>query len=285
VSRFAVAATPRLTLRSLRLAALGLVVGVIAAVDLYLAVRSLSLILNGAVAVDWVQYLDAGRRVAVHGDLYAITDTYAYRYSPFLAYLFIPLGFVGTVGWRVLHVVAAMALPTWPMRLLTLVSWPFWYDVQTGNLLVFIVLAGAWALRGNRLATGAFLLLTILVPRPLMIPVAVWLLWRGSEWRLPFVGLLLAHTGMVVALGWLEPWVGTLLNATTDAGLPSNIGPSRFIGGLWVVIGVPFAAWLTWKGRLGLASAAASPYWLPYYLLMPVLELAPKREGRRAWPR
>ena len=40
-----------------------------------------------------------------------------------------------------------------------------------------------------------------------------------------------------------------------------------------MVIGLPLAAWLTWKGRLGLASLAASPYWLPYYLLMLLLEL------------
>lgn len=42
---------------------------------------------------------------------------------------------------------------------------------------------------------------------------------------------------------------------------------------VWVPIGLALAAWLTWKGRLGYASLAASPYWLPYYLLFALLEL------------
>jgi len=45
------------------------------------------------------------------------------------------------------------------------------------------------------------------------------------------------------------------------------------MGSLWVPIGLVLAAWLTWRGRLGFASLAASPYWLPYYLFMPFLEL------------
>jgi hypothetical protein len=52
-----------------------------------------------------------------------------------------------------------------------------------------------------------------------------------------------------------------------------NLAPSHWIGVAWVPIGIALAAFFTWKGRLGLACLAASPYVLPYYLLMGFLEL------------
>ena len=248
--------------------------GLLASVNLWLAAREIGIVFGGAPAVDWDQYVQAAGRFAASGDLYAVTETYAYRYSPFLAAVFGLLGPLGTVAWRLLHVAAAMALPTWPLRLLTLVSWPFWYDVETGNVMVFILLAAAWALRGSRVATGIFLVLTFLLPRPLMLPVAAWLLWQRADWRVPFAAAFAVHAVAVLATGWAGPWLGTLVAAGADASLPSNVGPNRFIGTVpWLAIGIPLAAWLTWRGRIGLASLAASPYWLPYYLVMPLLEL------------
>jgi hypothetical protein len=252
--------------------------------NLWLAARSIGLVLSGAPAVDWQQYVQASHRFWVGGELYAITGDYAYRYSPLFAALLTVLVPIGVVGWRLLHLAAAVALPNWPMRVVALASWPFWYDVQTGNTLVFIVLAGAWALRGNRWGTAGFLLLTLLVPRPLMIPVAAWLLWKEPGWRWPFVVGAIFQLVIVAGLGWGNGWLGTLVNASSDALLPSNLGPSRFIGQWWVVIGIPLAAWLTVRGRIGWAALAASPYWLPYYLLMPVLELA-RRGPMKKQPR
>ena len=265
---------------TMHLARLALVVigaGLLLAVNLYLSARSIEVVLSGGEAVDWVQYIEAAKRLH-DGDLYAVTDSYAYRYSPLLAPVFGLLAPIGAVGWRVLHLVAAAALPSWPLRIAVLLSWPFWYDVETGNVMVFIFLAAAWALRANRLATGTYLLLAFLIPRPLMLPVAAWLLWQRPEWRIPFVAAFAAHALAVMATGWGLEWIGTIIAAGRDASLPSNVGPSRFIGTLpWIVIGAPLAAWLTLRGRVGLASVAASPYWLPYYLIMPLLELARPR--------
>jgi hypothetical protein len=258
------------------LLALAVAGGLLLAVNLYLTTRSIALISDGALAVDWVQYVESANRLG-HPNLYAITDSYAYRYSPLLAALFGLLAPLGVIGWRLLHVAAALALPSWPMRLVVLLSWPFWYDVQSGNFLTFIVLAAAWAIRGSRVGTAAFLLLTLLVPRPLMLPVAAWLLWQRPAWRAPFAIAALAQVALVFVTGMADDWLRTLINAGSDALLPSNVGPSRFIGNAWILIGLPFAAWLTKIGRLGLASLAASPYWLPYYLLMAALELAPSK--------
>jgi hypothetical protein len=269
---------------AIRLIAIAIPAGLLLSVDLYLAARSVGHVLAGAQAVDWVQYVEAAERLN-GSDLYAVTDSYAYRYSPLLAAVFGLLAPLGMIGWQLLHLVAAAALPSWPLRIATLLSWPFWYDVETGNVMVFILLAAAWALRGSRLATGSYLILSILVPRPLMLPVAAWVLWKRPEWRLPFAAAFLAHTLAVLAIGWGPEWVGTIVAAGRDASLPSNVGPSRLIGTLpWLAIGLPLAALLTWRGRVGLASIAASPYWLPYYLIMPLLELvrpaASDRHGR-----
>jgi hypothetical protein len=262
-----------------RLVLLGLI-GIVGAVNVYLVARSAGLIFQGAPAVDWAQYVEAGRRVFSGGDLYAVTDTYAYHYSPVLAWAFAPLAAIGTVGWRLLHVVAVLALPGWPMRMLGLLSWPFWYDVEAGNLLAFVVLAAAWAARGSRVGSAAFLALVLLVPRPLMLPVAAWVLWKQPEWRIPFVVAFAVHAVVVVATGWAEDWAVALLAAGGDVTNPSNVGPSRVLGTVpWVLIGVPLAGWLTVRGRLGLASLMASPYWLPYYLLVLLLELRTLR-----WP-
>ncbi len=247
-------------------------IGLVAAVNLYLVGRSIGLILDGVPAVDWEQYVEASRRLS-GGDLYAVTFDYSYRYSPLFAAflgLIVPMG---VVAWRLLHIVAVLALPSMPMRLLVLFSWPLWYDIQTGNLLTFVFLAAAWAVRGNRFATGIYLLLFILGPRPLMLPVAAWLLWQRPEWRWPFAAALVVHVAAVVGLGWAEGWMGTLIAASEDALLPSNIGPSRFVGTIpWLIVGLPLAAWLTWKSRVGWASLAISPYWFPYYLLFAALE-------------
>ena len=86
------------------------------------------------------------------------------------------------------------------------------------------------------------------------------------------------------ATGWGAEWVGILVASTQQVESELNVGPSRFVGLAWLVVALPVAAWLTWRGRLGWASLLAAPYWLPYYLLMPVLELDRRRplaEGAR----
>lgn len=262
-----------------RLVFVALAVAVVATPNAYLAARSIGIILSGSPAVDWHHFVEAGRRVH-DGGLYEITFDYGYRYSPVLAIAFGVVSPIGELVWRLLHVAAVFALPTWPMRLVTLVSWPFWFDVEAGNVLVFVLLAGAWALRGNRAAIGAFLIMAILMPRPLMLPIVAWLLWRHPGSRVPFLGIFVVHALAVWATGWGAEWVGVLLDSTDEVASALNVGPSRFVGLAWAVVALPIAAWLTWRGRLGWASLLAAPYWLPYYLIMPVLELDRRRPTR-----
>ena len=221
-------------------------------------------------AADWTSFVEAGRRITSGGDVYSVEADYAFRYSPLLAYVFAFLAPMGVLAWRLIHVLALAGMVMverrlWPMALLLAVSWPFWFDIEAGNLMTFVVVSGALALRDSRWGTAAYLVFALLVPRPLMLPLLAWLLWQRPQWRVPFLAMLVASILLTVPTGLLGTWVGALVNSADEVGSILNFGPSRAVGPAWVPIGLVLAAWLTWRGRLGLASLAASPYWFPYY--------------------
>jgi hypothetical protein len=230
------------------------------------------LIINGSASPDWRIYVEASHRVR-DGGLYDGTDVYAFRASPVLAWAFAFIAPIGPSLWRLFHIGAALLMPTWPLRLAVLVAWPFWFDVQHGNLLTFELLAAAWALSGSRTASVVYLGLTLLTPRPLLLLIAGWVLWRRAELRLPFLAMFGIHAIAVLASGWGTEWLGQLVASTDEVHSIWNLGPSRLIGLWWLVAGVPLALWLLLRGRLGLASLVFSPYWLPYYILFTLVDL------------
>jgi hypothetical protein len=229
-------------------------------------------ILAGSASADWRIYVEASHRVR-EGGLYQVTDMYAFRASPVLAWAFAFIAPIGPTLWRLLHVGAALAMPTWPLRLAILAAWPLWFDIQHGNLLTFELLAAAWALRGNRVGSLAYLAMTLLTPRPLLLPIAGWLLWRRADLRVPFLAMFAVHAIAVLITGWGIDWMNQLVASTDEIHSIWNLGPSRVIGLWWLLAGVPLALWLTLRGRVGLASLAVSPYLLPYYFLFALLDL------------
>jgi uncharacterized membrane protein len=242
-----------------------------------LVANQLSIILAGYPGADFVDYQLAAKRVW-EGGLYANDGGFPFRYSPVAAYLFAPLGLLSPLIWRALHVVAAAAMPTWPMRLLLLAAWPFAFDLQLGNVMTFVLLAAAWALRGNRIAALVFMAFCLLFPRPLMLPIAAWLLWRQPWLRWPAAALFIVHAGLVLASGLTGAWIGRLLSSTGEIGSVFNIGPPAVVGPWWLLLGIPLGAWLLWRGRVGLAGLAISPYLLPYYLMVALLDLPSSRD-------
>lgn len=219
---------------------------------------------------DYIILSQAGQQAGT-ASLYA-SDLF--RYSPLYAWLLVPLGALTVYGWIAMHIAATTAFGSWRITLALLLAPPFWHDALAGNALIFVVLAAWWAVRGSRLAALIYLALCLLMLRPLMMPVAVWLLWKRPELRLPTVALAVLWAAGTLATGLTDEWLPVLLRAGGEMlGHPFNIGPSAIIGWTWLPIGMALAAWLTWKGRVGLASIAASPYVLPYYLLFAVLEL------------
>lgn len=231
------------------------------------------------VPFDWAIFVQASERVRGDG-LYTDAEGYSYRYSPVLAWAFAAVGWIGPTLWRAMHVAAALAMPSWRLRAATLLAWPFWHDVETGNVVVFVLLSAAWAMRGNRLGLLTFFAWTLLVPRPLMLPIAGWLLWRHPASRTPFAAMLGIHAIAVLGTGWGIEWVGQLAASTEAAASAHNLSPSRFVGLWWLVVGLPLAAWLTARSHVGLAALAVSPYLLPQYLLIALIDLRHVRFDR-----
>jgi hypothetical protein len=80
----------------------------------------------------------------------------------------------------------------------------------------------------------------------------------------------------VAATGYAVDWISAML--AYGSAPAYNMGPSRVFGVWWLAIGLPLAAWMTLKCRVGWAGLAISPYVLPQYLMWPLVELPERRE-------
>ncbi len=199
--------------------------------------------------------------------LYSRRGSHTFVWSPVAAY---PLQLIAPLGlhlWRLVLVAAALAMPTWTLRVMVLVSWPFWTDVASGNIVTLIFLSAVWAWRGSRAGTATFFVLAVLVPRPLLAPMALWILWKRPEWRVPFTVLFLVHAALVAWTGLGPTWISTLLAVGPELQSAAlNLSPTRFVGYWWMLLGVPLGGWLLYRGRVGWAGLAISPYVWFYYL-------------------
>ncbi len=215
---------------------------------------------------DW-EIMDRAAVLAGSPALYELRGIKTFVWSPVSAYALRVLEPLWFEAWQVITIGAALAMPTWRLRLLVLVSWPFWTDWANGNLLTVIFLASVYAWRGSRVATGIFFAVALFIPRPLLAPMALWILWKRPEWRWPFLGLFAIHGILVIWSGLGPEWIGTLLHLGPEfIDLPFNRGPTRIFGYWWFVVAAPLAAWLFWRGRVGWAGLAISPYVWSYYL-------------------
>ena len=244
-------------------------------------IRALSLLPNDWQVWTWVPGWMA------EGQLYA-RDHWIVWSPPanwILAFIIVPAGYA---AWWAAHLIAVVTLRDWPLIGLTFGSVPFWADAMNGQTITFAFVAGVWALRGSRIGALAFLALAVLIPRPLVVPLTLWLLWRQPWTRLPFLGMGGAVVLAALLSGDLLPWLGNMLAIGRDNYIHfANLSPTKVIGAWWLLVGVPLAAWLTWKGRVGLAGLAISPYVLPFYLLVLLWEWPALRStsssSERAW--
>ena len=226
-------------------------------------------------AVDWHHLADASR-------LQNPYDSEWFRWSPIAAWLLRPATAVGVTGWRVAQLATVAALRDRRAIIIVLATAPFWFDFTSGQAITFVAVAAWHALRGSRIATFLFFALVLLIPRPLMLPLLAWLLWRRPETRGWFLALLVVNALLVLASGYAGDWATRLIASGSEVSHAGNLAPSWFMGGLWAPIGLAIAAVFTVRGRLGVASVAASPYIFPYYLLMLVLEIKPSSRTRSA---
>lgn len=260
--------------RLARLLGIALLVGL----NVFMLYANLLAFLNADIGFDWVIFERAGRDVFGSG-LYDGATGRTFRYSPFVAMWFALITPLSYIGWTAMHFLALLALPR-RMALLVLVTFPFWNDVYNGNTMTFVFVAAYLALSGSRWGTVAFLVLCLLIPRPLMLPVLGYVLWTRREWVVPFAVAFAVNAVAVYLTGWGPEWIGNLARGDAQAlDMPGTFGPSLLLGWWYAPIGLALGAFLTWKGRIGIAALVAQPYWLSHYFIMLLLELTPKPDA------
>jgi hypothetical protein len=250
-----------------RMVVVAIVLAPILAINIYGLARSWTnlLVAPEQSALDWLVLV----RASGYQNPYAEE---LFRWSPVAAWAIALLAPLGVLLWRLLHFVALVALRDWRLITLLLLSAPLWTDVDGGSVMTFVAITAYTAYRGSRLGMVCFLVLAVLIPRPLMLPLLGWLLWTRPESRQWFAAIVVAHAAVLIWSGLGDEWLARLAASQSEIAHPTNIGPSRVIGAAWIPLGVVLGAWLTWRGHLGWASLAMTPYVFPYYLLMLVLE-------------
>lgn len=232
-------------------------------------------------ATDW-GVIQRAATLAGDPKLYTPRGTITFVWSPLAAYPLQLLAPISVWVWRVVLIGAALAMPTWRLRVLVLVSWPFWTDWTSGNLVTIIFLTAVYAWRGSRVGTVAFFALALLIPRPLLLPMAAWILWKRPEWRWPMAMMFFGNAVLVWWTGLGPEWIATLLHAGPDLmAFSFNRGPTKFFGYTWFLIGVPLGLWLFLRGRVGWAGLAISPYIWGFYFfwLLPEVNRPRERDG------
>lgn len=224
--------------------------------------------------IDWSLWASLPELIE-RGDIYAPSD-FPFVWSPLAAYLMAGVSFLGYWPWVALHVAFVFLLRDWRLIGLVLISYPFWVDAALGNTLTFQVVAGMLVLRSERWSF-VYLALAVLIPRPLIVPLVVWLLWKQPRTRLRLVAMAVVLGLATLFSGYTVEWITTALEyGRSDIVAEQTIGPVALIGPAWLLVGLPLGAWLTWRGWPGLAGMAISPYLFAYYLLMPLVDLVPK---------
>lgn len=231
-------------------------------------------VLGPDVPVDWDIFRRLPAAIGI-GTVYDLGTEVPFTWSPVAAWIMAGVSLVGYWPWVVAHVAAALLLFRTPLLMgLVLVSYSFWFDVAQGNTVSLAFIAGVLALQGSRPASLVYLGMLLLMPRPLMVPLAIWLLWHDrSLWR-PFAALFLVHAVLVLGSGYAVPWLEAMFTYDLAPGI--TIGPTAWLGRWWLLAGIPLAAWLTWRGHIGWASLAVTPYITPQYPLVVLWELAPR---------
>ena len=215
---------------------------------------------------DW----DFWRRVGEVARPYDVNESgLQYVWSPLMLPV-ISLATAAPWAWALMHFAAVAAVRDWLFGVLMLCSFGFWSDLAGGNTLTFSVVAGVLAWRGNQPSALVYLALVYLMPRPVQLPLAFMLLMRMPELRVPAAALFIAHA-ILVGGDQGAAWVQNMVQYAQTT--PFDLGPRTLLGAIWLPIGLAIALWLTWRRRPGWAGLFASPYGLPQYFLMPLIEV------------
>ncbi len=215
-----------------------------------------------------------------------VGQTYAFRWSPLAAWILVPFAAAGLQVWQLLHVAVLFLLPR-GMILVSIACFALWVDVAMGNVVTFGFVLAFLAMSGKRWGVLGFTVFALLVPRPLYIPLLIWLWLYNPDQRRGMVTAAAVIGVLTLATGYGASWLDMLLASTGDIANSTNMAPSAVIGYAWIPLGIAASALAFRRGWIGLASLLASPYWLPYYFQMVLLDLGRWRSlhegaGRRS---
>jgi alpha-1,2-mannosyltransferase len=274
---------------------------------------------RGDFAIDFTCcYQQAGQRVLANpSSLYAWSDTYTFRYSPWAAVLFAPLAAIPETGavwlWLVVKAVAVLAVAVglgrrwtgdarWRVAGMVLFFPPVWHDLALGNVSVFTMAVLAILLvRHDGVGGVAFGLLLLLVPKPHLLPLALWLAVRRPRDAVATLAAVAISVAVgVVVFGpdlWLD-WLGTFREPlgrefTANIGFSGLLGPPGVAVGILAAVVIGAAA-LVRRGDIGLGMSLVSgivlgPYTFIHYLsglvvvIDPVLRRRPRSLAPYPW--
>lgn len=206
-----------------------------------------------------------------------VTGINPYRYSPVAVWFMHPLAAVGPVGFVLLHFALLLTLPR-RVGLIVALSFPFWVDMLWGNVFTLVFVTAWWAMRGNRAGVLTFLVLTLLMPRPVQLPLALGCSGasRGSGCRSSRCSPSMRASCSPPA----SARAGSRASSSRAAMRRRwhNFGPTRLFGYAWFVVGIPLALYL-FRRHPAWAGLALSPYLLGQYWLVACLPLANGHEG------
>lgn len=227
-----------------------------------------------APAADWHLWRALSGALA-NGTLYDPAAELPYVWSPVVAPVQALVGIMGMWPSAILTLLIPLLLRDRWVAVLIYSSFMFWPTVLSGSpLFVLTLVAGIGAMRGSRRWALVYLALTVLIPRPLQLPLAVLVLWRDPSLRLPTAVLVLLHAVAVVGSGYAADWIAAMLAHDAPGFRPAF---SLALGDWWPLAGLPLAAILTWRGWPAWAGLVVSPYILHGYLLWPLIDHLARR--------
>jgi hypothetical protein len=253
----------------------------------------------------------AERALTAPATLYDWSDTYTFRYTPIGALVYAPLVPLSddAAAWAwlivklgVLAVVAAWFSSRWTgnqrvlVALLVLAFPPIVHDLVIGNVSTITVLAFLAVARWHDGRGGAAIgLITVLMPKPHLIPVLAYLAIRRPRDFIASAGTVAAGVVIGLVIFGVDPWIdffGTL-REPLERTFTANVGWSGLLGQAGVVVGVViglvvFVAGAMLGGARGyglsiLAGILAGPYTFIHYLSGTLVAVEPVLRTRPRW--
>lgn len=253
----------------------------------------------------------ADRALTEPSTLYDWSDTYTFRYTPIGALVFAPLVPLSAdaAAWAwlivktgVLGLTAAWFSSRWSgdrrvlVALLVLAFPPIVHDLVIGNVSTITVLAllalARWQDPRGGVAIG---LLTVLMPKPHLVPVLAYLAFRRPRDFLAAAGTMAAGVVIGLLIFGPEPWMAFIgsLREPLERTFTANVGWSGLLGQAGVVVGVVMGVVVFVLGvRMGgargyglsiLAGILAGPYTFIHYLSGSLVAVEPVLRTKPRW--